>query len=379
MRYLLYLDSQDGPSQSLRGITRYFEPQDLCSDNADLMTMVQHCQTQREPVTVFFVMPQSGEPWCPWTNRQTVIQQIQDLCGQANYVVLCITELLMITQLIDMLTQIPNLWIMTPGQHNHGPDRNPFVCWQHWIQDLVTSWNHPAITESLQHIAYPLDRPYVFDVLLGGERTYRTLLHDLIASDSDLRSRVLMSYYGHQGPTSTPHFIYEPGMDPMHTWECKHTGQELDYLSVRIRAACIAPISVYQQTWFTVLTETSAHSAWNFYTEKVAKPLALGRLFFALGGQHYLRGLRESGFQTFHGIIDESYDQEPNDTVRLRMMFHEMRRVAQQNPQDILALAQPRIEHNRELAWSQDWMALAVMQAQNHIVQHHRCCPIGVK
>jgi hypothetical protein len=190
-------------------------------------------------------------------------------------------------------------------------------------------------------------------------------MHNLIESDPDLRDRVIMTYYG--APTTRPRFIAEPDLQPIAWQEPMHTGTRVRYRGVEMRLSCVPPLSIYQQCWFTVLAETSAHSVLNFYTEKVAKPLLAGRLFLALGGQHYLRGLRDSGFQTFSSVIDESYDLEPDNRKRWSMVFREMQRLSRCDPSDLLQQVQPIVQHNQQVAWNQDFIHQAIHSASQQI------------
>jgi len=327
--------------------------------HADFLRLLWTLRQPRScPVAVFFVPVQDGKAWHP----RRCLMDIVALSAMADWVVVCITETVSLSHIIDELTILPNVLVMTPGQHNYGPGRRKFLCWQHWIQDLQISWNTDTVRSRIAGIQDLVhDRPYLFDVLLGGERPYRTWLHDWIRADTELSPLTLMTYY--QDAKHAHQFMLEPEVkidkwpDPM------HTGALVQYAGQKMRLACVPPISIYQQSWFTVLAETSAHGAWNFYTEKVAKPLLANRLFLVLGGQHYLQGLRDAGFRTFAGIIDESYDLEPDDQRRARMVFEEMRRIARRDPRQIMEDTRFDREHNQAHARSIDWMADAVCRA----------------
>jgi hypothetical protein len=96
-------------------------------------------------------------------------------------------------------------------------------------------------------------------------------------------------------------------------------------------------------------------NSYTFYTEKTVKPILARRLFVAFVGQHYIRNLHNLGFQTFHGIIDESYDEEPDMTKRYQMAYEQMQYLFTQ-PQDvILEQIRPIVEYNYHYMLSTDW------------------------
>jgi len=360
---LLFSCQSDGPSAELDRqlqLSKFFDACYPIQDFDDLGQRLSRCQ---EPVSAFVLLPQDETQW-PVTRS---ISEILALCERAHRVVLCLNEIDMVANRLSDLTQIPNLWIMAPAQHNFGVDHRPMVLWQHWIQDLAHVWQAAGVKAEIDHIRDSRNRPYLFDVLLGGERDYRTLLHDLIESDAVLRDQVIMSYYGM--PTTRPRFIAEPDLVPIAWQDPMHTGIRVRYRGVEMRLSCVPPLSIYQQSWFTVLAETSAHSVLNFYTEKVAKPLLAGRLFLVLAGQHYLRGLRDAGFQTFQGVIDESYDLEPDNRTRWSMVFHEMQRLSRCDPSQLLEQVQPILRHNQQRAWNQDFIQQAILTAKQQIQQ----------
>jgi hypothetical protein len=104
-----------------------------------------------------------------------------------------------------------------------------------------------------------------------------------------------------------------------------------------------------------LVAETSAQHDFVFFTEKIARAMICQRLFIVLSSYRYLHYLREAGFQTFGGVINESYDLEVNDQRRWRMAFEQMQKLAQKDQQGVLHEIQPIIEHNRRVLLNTDW------------------------
>lgn len=112
----------------------------------------------------------------------------------------------------------------------------------------------------------------------------------------------------------------------------------------------IVPWGVYQSSWYSIVCETSDFGfSSTFLTEKTAKCLFAGRIFIMFAGAGLLKRLQELGFKTFHGdVIDESYDNEPNDQKRYQLAWQQIHRLYHtEDPRSIYAKFQPILEHNR--------------------------------
>ena len=285
-------------------------------------------------------------------SREIWQNEVQTLCKKNIECVLFITEIFSISLAFEWICAIPNLLIVTPSQHNFGKNNYPWITWQHWLHDAADSYKQPALIDYVDTFDPMQIKPKLFDVLLGGERPYRTLMHDWIEQDSILSSNTIMTYYGRE--TTRPKFIYEPGMIVP---EIKnfHTGTNCFFNGVEIRIGSVPPVSIYQQCAYSLVTETSAQHDFVFFTEKIARAIICRRLFIVLSSYRYLHFLREAGFKTFGNIINESYDLEVDDHRRWRMAFEQMQQLAERDQQEILKLITPIVEHNCQVLLTTDW------------------------
>jgi hypothetical protein len=64
-----------------------------------------------------------------------------------------------------------------------------------------------------------------------------------------------------------------------------------------------------------------------FITEKSIKPLGMLMPFIQSAPQYNIKHLREYGVRMFDKWIDQSYDNEPDDILRLRMVLKEFDRL----------------------------------------------------
>ena len=83
----------------------------------------------------------------------------------------------------------------------------------------------------------------------------------------------------------------------------------------------------YEQTYFSVITETTYHEDIPFLSEKVFKAIAMGHPFILVSAPNTLQYLRELGYKTFHPMIDEKYDTITNHGDRMLYIVNEIERL----------------------------------------------------
>jgi hypothetical protein len=87
----------------------------------------------------------------------------------------------------------------------------------------------------------------------------------------------------------------------------------------------------YQDTYFSVVTETVFEYPYSFRTEKIWKPIAIGHPFIAVSNAGYYRDLHNLGFQTFGHVIDESFDQIEDNQLRIERIAQVVEDLCQQD------------------------------------------------
>lgn len=345
----LYVDPNDGPSKSLIPIlVKQFPDAVVCTS----FDQVCDCVNANGQHVVLILPPQAPDMELDQA-RSIRKTEIFELTQQGIECVLFVTEIFDITRDFDWINSLPNLLIVTPCQHNFGLLNYPWVTWQHWLQDAADVYQQPGMAEYIATLDTAQVKPQLFDVLLGGERPYRTLLHDWVEQDPVLSAKSIMSYYG--GTTTRPKIILEPGMHADKLPTPFHTGFSLEFHGVSTKMAVVPPVSVYQQCAYSIVTETNAQHNYVFFTEKIARAIACERLFIVLSSYRYLHYLRQAGFQTFGDIINESYDLEVDDTRRWRMAFEQMQVLVTMDQQQVLERIQPIVKHNRQVLMQTDW------------------------
>jgi hypothetical protein len=158
--------------------------------------------------------------------------------------------------------------------------------------------------------------------------------------------RMLMAYYLETQAAEHSLVVFQPEykwaeflLGPLK----KHFSKQLEWLQSRREVnatlnhtanGCVGALEclpVYHEIFglyaIEVVIETNVYEI-GFFTEKTTKCLAAGKPFLLFGTTGQLQKLRDMGFKTFNGIIDESYDLEPNVEKRFDMICAEIDRIA---------------------------------------------------
>lgn len=85
-----------------------------------------------------------------------------------------------------------------------------------------------------------------------------------------------------------------------------------------------------------------------FLTEKTFKPIKHGQMFFVAGCAGSLQVLRDQGYRVFDGILDTSYDYDPNNTHRWIKLCNAVAKAKEDLPK-LFERARADIEHNQRL------------------------------
>jgi hypothetical protein len=98
------------------------------------------------------------------------------------------------------------------------------------------------------------------------------------------------------------------------------------------------PVDAYDDTWFTVTTETGMGPNLNRITEKTPKPFLNFHPSLIFGGVGALALARELGFRTFSNWFDESYDLVKDRHDRFDCVYAELVRLSAMTDAEWLAM-----------------------------------------
>lgn len=130
--------------------------------------------------------------------------------------------------------------------------------------------------------------------------------------------------------------------------------------------------SDYQNSMIEVVLETMFDDSRNHLTEKSLRPIACGQPFILASSPGSLQYLRDYGFKTFDGHINETYDTIQDSSKRLDSIIQEMQRIhrmsAQQKHQ-FMKDVQHIVDHNQKLFFSKEFHKHVINEFKQNLDQ----------
>jgi hypothetical protein len=104
----------------------------------------------------------------------------------------------------------------------------------------------------------------------------------------------------------------------------------------------------YEDTYFSLVTESEYQYPYSLRSEKIAKPLALGHPWIVASNKGFYREMHNLGFRTFDGIIDESFDQIDNHQDRMERIVQTVCDLCSQDLPSFLAACKDICKYNQQ-------------------------------
>ena len=261
-----------------------------------------------------------------------------------------------------------NVYWILPGQVNDRKDINSrIIFWGDWFK--TTTLVYKELPDKLAEIKPYIDKPRMFDALLGVTKPHRTFVANAV-QENNLQDKFILTYGGSWSNDqfyAKDYFAWEPDCVP--AGKIIGTADWVDYCGVRTGLSRVIPISVFNDTAYSVIAETDHDNTLSFFSEKTAKPMIARRLFIAFSGYKFLYNLRSQGFQTFDGVIDESYDDILDDTERYTAAFEQVKRLCNMDQQEVYNKIRDVVEHNYNHIMTTNWTEYSTRQIQYVIDQ----------
>lgn len=209
-------------------------------------------------------------------------------------------------------------------------------------------------------LEYKEHRPYEFLFLNGRLRPHRKWLIDGLRTNhlldhalwTNLNSRVEMGFTSalapeQQEPIRLLPELYEipravPNLGKEYSGFAKHE------LFNNTWGDAIVNHRAYTDTWFSVVTETIYDYPYSFRTEKIWKPILMAHPFVVAANSGYLKDLRNAGFQTFHSLIDEHYDQIDCPHTRIERIIDTIRGISIMGAADFWEASRDICKYNQQ-------------------------------
>jgi hypothetical protein len=241
-------------------------------------------------------------------------------------------------------SKITNYVLATGGQiANDMFDFDSMIYRPWWCYNLL-KYNEYQDTNANQ-------KPLVFDALLGARRPHRDYVmlalqqYNLIdKSIANYRDVFTGGIVDHQTEEFAKIF---PDMQLLYPYVSSNLNPSWEVTEqIKKSISPYVPWKIYQQTQYTILTETIGTGNCFFMSEKSTKSLYARRLFVAFSNANYLTGLQRLGFETFSSVIDESYDKNVLDFDRFRQATEQLIYLSNQDYQKVYQKIKPILDHN---------------------------------
>lgn len=256
-----------------------------------------------------------------------------------------------------------NVYWLVPGTVP-GHEKN-IIAWHSWLQ--LMQYIYRPLLPLLDAVDSNSTKPLLFDALLGRRSEPRLFVIDQIEKHG-IKSKVISSIRS-QEPSKlmldqNPDFVWEPGCKLLDRPDNVWLYGEVEFHGQRMPFGYTLPLSVHQQTAYSVLSETEHSNSVIFLTEKTAKIMLCQRIFVSFGSRGYLKYLQSLGFRTFDSFMDESYDQIEDSQQRWQAAWDQLLWLCEQDQQCIIAQARDILLHNYHHMISTDWRKSVVDQVK---------------
>jgi len=249
---------------------------------------------------------------------------------------------------MELLDDRVHLWSPTLLSH---PRMHTYLFWFDWLRIIDSA------TQLSQRLLAPDQKQpkFLFDALLGTLRPTKKFVFDSIncSKHTDLfllgsvQTRNICNDDTDEAIPSLPN-DWVPGGD-FDNFKVKQEYQP----GMLCNSDCMIPYEIYNNSWYTLVGETYYKKS--FFTEKTGRPLISRRLFVMFSSQGFLRDLRKLGYQTFGSVIDESYDDEPDDVKRWSMAWQQVEKLMTLDPIWVYQQIKPVLDHNYQIISTTDY------------------------
>jgi hypothetical protein len=311
-------------------------------------------------ISAFHIPFPKNQEWLHDFNRAyAVSQQVLIFCSELHEPI--------VEQFVDL--DQPGVHLFVCGTLNYSLQHAQVHLWMDWFHTTTEFYARTQPDFLTSRLDPHQPKPKYFDILLGNQRQHRDTVYNYI-KQHQLDHSNIMTYvrYSNQNILNNKEFILDQSdmlFDEDRSYT--HSVDSVRYHGRYMNLSQIIPLQVYNQTAYTLVAETNAVNQFNFYTEKIVKPMLGRRLFVVMAGRHYLRNLRAMGFKTFDSVIDEGYDDVEDNVTRWEAALQQAHAIMQQPQQAVLKKIQSTVEHNHRMIAEHNWYQ-SFLQNLTHVI-----------
>jgi hypothetical protein len=232
------------------------------------------------------------------------------------------------------------------SKDNHQPIDEKFSVYRPWWMYNLLRLNQYEDTR--------LDlKPFMFDALLGTRRPHRDYIMFALQRHDRLLDQCVVTYRSQftGGAVDDMSDRIRQEFSDIEQLDWPYVSSNLDpqwepIPEIKKNISPFVPYKIYQQCWYSIIAETVNTGPGFFLTEKTSKAFWAKRLFVLFSTQDFLKNLHMLGFETFGHVIDESYDEEPIDSIRYKKAFDAVLSLSQRDPVAVLNSVKDQLDHN---------------------------------
>jgi hypothetical protein len=243
----------------------------------------------------------------------------------------------------------------------------PAYYWSHAL--LARDWFRYAQHDQSLSYKNPTKTFLIYNRAWSGTREYRLKFSDLLI-DYKLIPHCQTACNTHEPETGIhyqQHVFKNPNFCPTNCLD--------DFYAVTTASSWMSADfepSDYANTDIEVVLETLFDDPRLHLTEKILRPIACGQPFILAATAGSLEYLRNYGFKTFDGIIDESYDSIQDPVQRLTAIAHCMKSITNwdfNERHEKIKRMQEIAKHNQQHFFSNEFFNHIILELENNLTQ----------
>lgn len=260
----------------------------------------------------------------------------------------------------------PRVFVIVSGFNYHYVlDRTRIYVYPYFLQNVAAHSKYKKISP-LQNACRK------FDVLLGMSKPHRDFVFDSIAQHNMLKS-CYVSLTTNRFHTKLRTIYRSPELQDLELPEINETSQNVldSYAYINDqgpRISHIIPWEVYDHSLYSIVAETN-WCDYTFLSEKTAKALFAKRIFVMFSSPGTMRFIRDLGFRTFDEVLDESYDNIPNDQERWSAAWQQVLYLGKSDPKEIYQHCQSILDHNHNHIQNRSYFLEPLVRWMNGIIK----------
>lgn len=236
----------------------------------------------------------------------------------------------------------------------------------HFLERIMSYPDNQKEIKNVSLIYEKANKPYKFLFLNGRARSHRKFLYETFRLNGlldqslwtmldghGIKARELFLFCDELNLINTPsqvrylpkeyevdRYVHQPTTG-MHEYFCKQELFNNEWGEIYLNH------KPYVDTYFSLVTETTTNGT-PFFTEKIAKPLAMGHPWIVASTPGFYRAMKQRGFQTFGHLIDESFDSLLDTQDRMERIAEVVADLCCSDLKSFLAAAETVCKYNQQ-------------------------------